>query len=121
MGLPVESDCPVAAQVADPSQEVRDVVSEVMAHAERHGSEDYPYAYRFLDMGCPEHLLEARAFKGTSEFVLRVVDTAGRVLTERGEDEGPFTVKHDLEAPGVPSDLESVPERPWFKRLFKGA
>lgn len=88
------------------------MVSQVMEHADRHGSEEYPYAYRFLDVGCPEHLLEARAFKGSSEYVLRVVDTAGRVPADRGEDEGPFTVVHDANDPV----REPEPKGKWWRR-----
>ena len=92
------------------------MVSEVMVHAERHGTEEYPYAYRFLNVGCPEHLLEARAFKGTSDYRLTVVDTAGRVPADREPDEGPFTVVHDAEAEPEPENVPERPRKKWWQR-----
>lgn len=68
----------------EPDDALVQVINEVVEIANRHGSVDYPYAYRFYDTGDKDVMLEVRGIKGEKRdnFQLHIVDKTGRRLAK---------------------------------------
>ena len=65
-----------------PDGALLEVVAEVTQYAQRHGSREYPYAYRYYDTGDDDVMLEVRCFcdRKKNSFELHVVDKSGKRL-----------------------------------------
>lgn len=65
-----------------PDGALLEVIAEVTEFAKQHGSEQYPYAYRYYDTGDDDVMLEVRCIKDKKKnaFELHIVDKSGKRL-----------------------------------------